>query len=64
MNTEKFIDTVKRMRDAQKEYFKTKNRKVMLHSMMLEGAVDKMIEEHEEWQRAHPVQRDLFENQE
>lgn len=64
MNTEKFIDTVKRMREAQREYSKTRNRKVMLHSMMLEGAVDKMIQEHEEWLKAHPVQKDLFESEE
>lgn len=60
MEHEKFIDTVRRMREAQKEYFRTRERKVLLHSIMLEGAVDKMISDHEAWVKAHPIQRDLF----
>lgn len=63
MDNEKFYDTVKRMRDAQKEYYRTRDRKVLIHSMMLEGAVDKMIQERDAWLKQHPVQRDLFEGQ-
>ena len=41
-----FISTVENMRNAQKEYFRTRNKEVMKHSIILEKTVDKMIEEH------------------
>lgn len=57
---EKFIDTVKRMREAQKEYFKTRDRKVLIHSKCLEGAVDKMILDYEATKKPALKQAELF----
>lgn len=57
---EQFIDLVKRMRQAQKDYFRTRNRTIMQHSMGLERAVDKCIIEYEENKKDHPKQLDLF----
>ncbi len=57
---DKFIDLVKRMRAAQKDYFRTRDRRIMQHSICLEGAVDKCIQEHEEYRKNHPKQLDLF----
>lgn len=61
-DVEQFISLVKRMRDAQKEYFRTRDRRVMQHSICLEGAVDKCIQDYEAFKKAHPLQRDLFED--
>ena len=35
-----FISTVENMRNAQKEYFRTRNKEVMKHSIILEKTVD------------------------
>lgn len=39
-----FITTVKDMRDAQKTYFKTRDREVMRKSILLESKVDGMVD--------------------
>lgn len=57
---EKFIDLVKRMRQAQKDYFRTRDRRIMQHAMCLEGAVDKCIQDHDAYRKEHPRQLDLF----
>lgn len=57
-----FISTVESMRNAQKEYFRTRNKEVMKHSMILEKKVDKMIEEHKNELKKNPIQQELFPN--
>lgn len=59
---EKFYDTVKRMREAQKDYFKTRDRRIMTRAIMLEGVVDEMIKEHYVWLKDHPQQLSLFQD--
>lgn len=39
-----FVDLVKRMRIAQKQYFKTRSKEVLIESKRLENLVDKTIE--------------------
>lgn len=63
MNTEKFINVVRRMREAQREYFKTRNKIMQFRAMSLEKIVDEMIQEHDAWIKLHPKQHDLFEQQ-
>lgn len=55
-----FISIVENMRNAQKEYFRTRNKEVMKQSMMLEKTVDKMIEEHKNELKKKPIQQELF----
>lgn len=55
-----FISTVESMRNAQKEYFRTRNKEVMKHSIILEKKVDKMIEEHNNELKKNPIQQELF----
>lgn len=43
MNVPEFIDTVRRMRAAQKQYFKTKDYISLSEAKKLESAVDKML---------------------
>lgn len=40
-----FIELVRRMRDAQKRYFQTRDKAVLAESKRLEGQVDKRIVE-------------------
>lgn len=63
MDKDKFIDVVKRMREAQREYFKTRNKIIQFRAMSLERIVDEMIQEHDTWLKLHPKQHDLFEGQ-
>ncbi len=44
MNQNDFVMLVKQMREAQKKYFKTRDRLVLLESKELERKVDKQIE--------------------
>lgn len=39
-----FVDLVKRMRMAQKQYFKTRSKDVLVESKRLEALVDKAVE--------------------
>ena len=55
-----FISTIENMRNAQKEYFRTRNKEVMKHSIILEKTVDKMIEEHKNELEKNPIQQELF----
>ena len=47
MDTQKFIETVKRMRKFQKAYFQKRYRSDLETSKRLEKEVDDMIAEHE-----------------
>lgn len=63
MSYEKFVLMVESMRDAQKEYFKNRNKRILVRSIAIEGAVDKAIKDwHEENDPHRPLQQDLFEN--
>lgn len=42
-----FIETVRQMREAQREYFSTKKTDWLIRSKALERAVDRMIKEHD-----------------
>lgn len=42
---EQFMELVKKMRSAQKEYFRTRSKDVLLQSKQLEKEVDMMIKE-------------------
>lgn len=64
IETIQFYDIVKRMRQAQKEYTKTKDTRILQRVKCLEGVVDNMIEEHDQEQRAHPYQFSLFDEAE
>ena len=43
MNTDEFYTLVRSMREAQKLYFKTRSRDVLIESKRLETAIDKEI---------------------
>ena len=43
---DELLDLVRRMRAAQKKYFKTRDRSVLAEAQRLEHEVDKYIEEH------------------
>lgn len=45
MEMTKFVNLVENMRQAQKNYFKTRDRKQMTRAIILEELVDKEIEE-------------------
>lgn len=44
IETTKFVDLVENMRQAQKNYFKTRDKKQMTRAIILEDLVDKEIE--------------------
>lgn len=54
-----FIEYVRKMRDTQKKYYKTKDYMVLRLSMQLERLVDKMLEEIELPEQNEPKQLDL-----
>ena len=63
METIQFYDIVKRMRQAQKEYTKTNDKRILQRVKCLEGVVDNMIDEHDDELRARPYQFSLFDDQ-
>lgn len=54
-----FVEYVRKMRDTQKKYYKTKDYMVLRLSMQLERLVDKMLEEIELPEQNEPKQLDL-----
>ena len=44
MNPKEFYDTVKEMREAQKEWYKTHNKAAIVRSKILEKKIDQEIE--------------------
>jgi len=46
MNNEKFIEKVEMMREAQKQYFKSRDNRILMRCLNLEKLVDEMIIEH------------------
>lgn len=63
IETIQFYDIVKRMRQAQKEFTKTNDTRILQRVKCLEGVVDNMIEEHDQELRARPYQFSLFDKQ-
>lgn len=63
MSYEKFVLMVESMRESQKEYFKHRDKRTLVRSITIEGAVDKAIKDwHEENDPHKPMQQDLFDN--
>lgn len=54
-----FVEYVRKMRNTQKKYYKTKDYMVLRLSMQLERVVDKMLEEIEIPEQNEPKQLDL-----
>lgn len=54
-----FVEYVRKMRDTQKKYYRTKDYMVLRLSMQLERVVDKMLEEIELPKQNEPKQLDL-----
>ncbi len=48
------------MREAQRSYFATRNMKALTRAKLLEGAIDKMIEEYKANEIYKAQQADLF----
>lgn len=59
METTKFVNLVENMRQAQKNYFKTRDKKQLTRSNILEDLVDKEIEEFKR-QKPAPQELELF----
>lgn len=54
-----FVEYVRKMRDTQKKYYRTKDYMVLRLSLQLERLVDKMLEEIELPEQNEPKQLDL-----
>ncbi len=54
-----FVEYVRKMRNTQKKYYRTKDYMVLRLSMQLERVVDKMLEEIELPEQNEPKQLDL-----
>lgn len=55
-----FIEYVRKMRDTQKKYYRTKDYMVLRLSMQLERVVDKMLEEIDIPEQNEPKQLEMF----
>lgn len=60
MNNEKFIEKVEMMREAQKQYFKSKDNRILMRCLNLEKLVDEMIIEHRLIDKPKVTQLELF----
>lgn len=60
MNKDTFIDMVTQMREAQTQYFKSRDTRALQRAKLLEGVLDNMLHEYNAWVKSHPRQRDLF----
>lgn len=54
-----FVEYVRKMRNTQKKYYRTKDYMILRLSMQLERVVDKMLEEIELPEQNEPKQLDL-----
>jgi hypothetical protein len=65
VNAKEFYDTVKAMREAQKEWFKTKSRVAIVRSKVLEKKIDQEIERVEALMNPQPNENQLklFDNE-
>lgn len=60
MNHTEFFKWVKKMRDSQKEYFRTRDNRILQRAKMLEKIVDELIFEHQANNKQEPRQLNLF----
>lgn len=60
MNNEKFIEKVEMMREAQKQYFKSRDNRILMRCLNLEKLVDDMIIEHRLKDKPKFTQLELF----
>lgn len=60
MNIEKFIEKVEMMREAQKQYFKSRDNRILMRCLNLEKLVDDMIIEHKLKDKPQVTQLELF----
>lgn len=60
MQNEKFIEKVEMMREAQKQYFKTRDNRILMRCLNLEKIVDDMIAEHYKEKIVNITELDLF----
>lgn len=63
MTTGEFADLVEKMRDAQKKYFRTRDKETLSVSKSLESQVDKILAERRERQEKE-MNPELFGNDE
>lgn len=55
-----FVEYVRKMRNTQKKYYRTKDYMVLRLSMQLERVVDKMLEEIDLPEQKEPKQLEMF----
>lgn len=55
-----FVEYVRKMRNTQKQYYRTKDYMVLRLSMQLERVVDKMLEEIDLPEQKEPKQLEMF----
>lgn len=55
-----FVEYVRKMRNTQKKYYRTKDYMVLRLSMQLERVVDKMLEEIDIPEQKEPKQIEMF----
>lgn len=55
-----FVEYVRKMRNTQKKYYRTKDYMVLKLSMQLERVVDKMLEEIDLPEQKEPKQLEMF----
>lgn len=55
-----FVEYVRKMRNTQKKYYRTKDYMVLRLSMQLERVVDKMLEEIDLPEQNEPKQLEMF----
>lgn len=60
MNNEKFIEKVEMMREAQKQYFNSRDNRILMRCLNLEKLVDDMIIEHRLNDKPKVTQLELF----
>lgn len=60
MDIKQFTKFVKLMRQAQQEYFKTRDRRILMRSINLEKIVDDMVSDYYNPGKNLPTQMDLF----
>lgn len=60
MDNINFYQWVKKMRDSQKEYFRTRDNRILQRAKMLEKIVDELIFEHQANNKKEPRQLNLF----
>lgn len=54
MKWSEFINLVANMRDAQKDYFRTRSSEALADSKLLEHQVDEIVRKGQEYYRNHP----------